>query len=65
MIKPYAFVILKDGRAGDEGLIAALKEHVRGRLAHYKCPRWIEFVEDLPKTTTGKIQRFRLRAAMA
>jgi benzoate-CoA ligase len=39
-----------------------LQAHVKDRLAPYKYPRWIEFVDDLPKTATGKIQRFRLRA---
>lgn len=62
MIKPHAFVILKDGITGDDALVEALKTHVRAALAHYKCPRWIDFVAELPKTTTGKIQRFRLRA---
>lgn len=61
MIKPYAYVILKDGVAGDAALADDLKAHVRASLAHYKCPRWIDFVAELPKTTTGKIQRFRLR----
>jgi acyl-coenzyme A synthetase/AMP-(fatty) acid ligase len=40
----------------------ALKAHVKSRLAPFKYPRWIEFVAELPKTATGKIQRFRLRA---
>jgi benzoate-CoA ligase len=43
----------------------ALKDHVKARLAPYKYPRWIEFVSDLPKTATGKIQRFRLRQRAA
>jgi benzoate-CoA ligase len=47
-------------RAGDE-LARALQEHVRTALAPYKYPRWIEFRADLPKTATGKIQRFKLR----
>ncbi|HEY6999736.1 MAG TPA: benzoate-CoA ligase family protein, partial [Candidatus Binatia bacterium] len=42
-------------------LAAALQQHVKSRLAPYKYPRWIEFVADLPKTATGKIQRFKLR----
>jgi benzoate-CoA ligase len=42
---------------------AALKAHVKSQLAPYKYPRWVEFVPDLPKTATGKIQRFKLRAA--
>jgi len=61
MIKPHAYVILRDGVSGDEALVGELKDHVRTKLAHYKCPRWIDFVAELPKTTTGKIQRFRLR----
>jgi benzoate-CoA ligase len=43
-------------------LKAALQQHVKGRLAPYKYPRWIEFVDELPRTATGKIQRFKLRA---
>jgi benzoate-CoA ligase len=61
LIKPKAFVVLKDrARAGDE-LAAELKAFVKGALAPYKYPRWIEFVTELPKTATGKIQRFKLR----
>jgi len=41
---------------------AALQQHVKAHLAPYKYPRWIEFVAELPKTATGKIQRFKLRA---
>jgi len=40
----------------------ALQDHVKSKLAPYKSPRWIEFRADLPKTATGKIQRFKLRA---
>ncbi len=61
MIKPFAYVVLKDGLDQDDHLEGTLKTYIRDRLAHYKCPYWIEFVDDLPKTTTGKIQRFRLR----
>ena len=58
LIKPKAFVVLKAGQlaSADE-----LKAHVRQQLAAYKYPRWIEFVSELPKTATGKIQRFKLR----
>ena len=42
---------------------ASLKAHVKSQLAPYKYPRWVEFVPELPKTATGKIQRFKLRAA--
>ena len=61
LIKPKAFVVLQSGHS-PHGLYDALKEHVKGRIGAWKYPRWIEFVEDLPKTATGKIQRFKLRA---
>ncbi|MNR39005.1 Benzoate--CoA ligase [compost metagenome] len=58
LTKTKAFVVLKDGQqASDE----ALKAFVKDRLAAYKYPRQIEFLTELPKTATGKIQRFRLR----
>ena len=61
LIKPAAYVVLND--AGDVGdaMEQALVAHCRDGLAHYKYPRWFHFVDDLPKTATGKIQRFRLR----
>jgi benzoate-CoA ligase len=62
LIKPKAFIVVRPGVTADEALAGALQDHVRSRLAPYKYPRWIEFVEDLPKTATGKIQRFKLRA---
>jgi acyl-coenzyme A synthetase/AMP-(fatty) acid ligase len=46
---------------GTPALADALKQHVKDRLAPYKYPRWVEFVAELPKTATGKIQRFKLR----
>ena len=61
LIKPQAFVVLRDVSAGHPELAQELKEFVKSTLAPYKYPRWIEFVEDLPKTATGKIQRFKLR----
>jgi benzoate-CoA ligase len=61
LIKPKAFVVLKPGRTPSPALADALKEHVKSRLAPYKYPRWIEFIDDMPKTATGKIQRFKLR----
>ncbi|HZS02071.1 MAG TPA: benzoate-CoA ligase family protein [Chloroflexota bacterium] len=61
LIKPKAYVVTKSGEGGDE-LAHALQEWVRDRLAHYKYPRIVEFVAELPKTATGKIQRYRLRA---
>ena len=62
LIKPKAFVVLKPTCEATEDTARALQEHCRQRLAAYKYPRWIEFRKDLPKTATGKIQRFKLRA---
>jgi benzoate-CoA ligase len=62
LTKPLAFVVLKPGRSASPGLAEELKQHVKSRLAPYKYPRWIEFIDELPKTATGKIQRFKLRA---
>jgi benzoate-CoA ligase family protein len=61
LVKPKAFVILKQGHAGGDALSEELKTFVKGRIAPYKYPRWIEFVTELPKTATGKIQRYKLR----
>ena len=61
LIKPKAFVVVKPGARADESLAEALKQHVKDRLAPYKYPRWVEFLPELPKTATGKIQRFKLR----
>jgi benzoate-CoA ligase len=59
LVKPKAYVVLKQGaKVSDE----ELKAHVKSKLAPYKYPRWIEFAAELPKTATGKIQRFKLRA---
>jgi benzoate-CoA ligase len=62
LIKPIAFVVLAKGFLPSDALAGELKIFVKARLAPYKYPRWIEFVADLPKTATGKIQRFKLRA---
>jgi benzoate-CoA ligase len=62
LVKPIAYVVLKPGRQPTPDLSEELKQHVKTRLAPYKYPRWIEFVPDLPKTATGKIQRFKLRS---
>jgi benzoate-CoA ligase len=56
-------VVLRPGAQASDELAELLKQHVKGRLAPYKYPRWIEFRTELPKTATGKIQRFKLRAA--
>jgi benzoate-CoA ligase family protein len=61
LVKPKAFVVLKDGHTASAALDADLKTFVKDKIAPYKYPRWIEFVADLPKTATGKIQRFKLR----
>jgi acyl-coenzyme A synthetase/AMP-(fatty) acid ligase len=62
LIKPKAFVVLKSpGKAGD-ALKLALQDYCREKLAPYKYPRWLDFRAELPKTATGKIQRFKLRA---
>jgi benzoate-CoA ligase len=61
LTKPAAFVVLRGGMAGSSELAKELQQFVRERLAEYKRPRWVEFLPELPKTATGKIQRFRLR----
>jgi benzoate-CoA ligase len=62
LVKPMAFVVLKPGLSGTPEMARELQQFVRERVAEYKRPRWIEFLPELPKTATGKIQRFRLRA---
>jgi benzoate-CoA ligase len=61
LVKPKAFVVLKPGIAADAALEARLKAHLKGCLAPYKYPRWFAFVDELPKTATGKIRRHVLR----
>jgi benzoate-CoA ligase len=61
LVKPMAFVVLRDAAASSPELAGTLQQFVRGRLAEYKRPRWVEFLAELPKTATGKIQRFKLR----
>ena len=55
-------MVLKDTTTGTSGLADELKAFVKDKIAPYKYPRWIEFVSELPKTATGKIQRYKLRA---
>jgi benzoate-CoA ligase len=62
LIKPKAFVVLKSPDKAGEALKLALQDHCRQQLAPYKYPRWLDFRGELPKTATGKIQRFKLRA---
>ncbi len=64
LFKPAAFVVLRDGVAATPALAAELQAFVKDRLAPYKYPRWVEFVPALPKTATGKIQRFKLRRGL-
>jgi 2-aminobenzoate-CoA ligase len=56
-----AFVVLRPGVAGDERLRTELQDYVKAAIAPYKYPRALEFVTTLPRTETGKVQRFRLR----
>jgi 4-hydroxybenzoate-CoA ligase len=67
LVKPKAYVVLKQG-AGEgtrRALYEGLKAHVKRTVGPWKYPRWIEFVDELPKTATGKIQRFKLRELAA
>jgi 2-aminobenzoate-CoA ligase len=57
-----AFVVLRAGHTGDATLVRALQDYVKATIAPYKYPRAIEFRDQLPRTETGKLQRFRLRA---
>ncbi|MDU8927389.1 benzoate-CoA ligase family protein [Alisedimentitalea sp. MJ-SS2] len=59
LAKPAAFLVMKDGEAAPEG--QAVKDFVKARIGMWKYPRWVEVVSELPKTATGKIQRFKLR----
>ncbi len=61
LIKPKAYVVTVEGAQAGDALAAALQAHVKETLAPYKYPRWIAFADALPKTATGKIQRFKLR----
>jgi 2-aminobenzoate-CoA ligase len=56
-----AVVVLADGQVGDDVLVKELQDFVKQRIAPYKYPRLVEFAETLPRTSTGKLQRFRLR----
>jgi 4-hydroxybenzoate-CoA ligase len=61
LVKPVAYVVLRDGFSASEELAEELKKWALDRLAKFKYPRWIEFMPELPKSATGKIQRFKLR----
>jgi len=62
LIKPEAFVVLNDAQDASDSLADDLLKHCQDGLARYKYPRWFHFVDELPKTATGKIQRFKLRS---
>lgn len=61
LIKPLAYVVLKQGVQPSPDLEEELKQFVKNKIAPYKYPRWIKFIPELPKTATGKIQRYKLR----
>jgi benzoate-CoA ligase len=61
LVKPKAYVVLRQGYAASAHLTTELQDFVKTKIAPYKYPRWIEFIAALPKTATGKIQRFKLR----
>jgi benzoate-CoA ligase family protein len=65
LMRGIAYVVVRAGEQGSDDLARGLREHVRARLDHYKCPDEIRFCEELPKTATGKIQRFRLRESLS
>ena len=65
LIKPIAYVVVRDGVEATPELAATLRQFARERLAEYKRPRWVEFVQALPMTPTGKVQRFKLRERAA
>ena len=61
LIKPKAFIVLRDGFAADARLLETLRVHVKQTAGPWKYPRWIDIRPDLPRTATGKLQRFKLR----
>ena len=63
LVKPAAFIVLKPGFTADDKLLDELKSHVKAEAGSWKYPRWMEIRAELPKTATGKIQRFKLREA--
>jgi benzoate-CoA ligase family protein len=65
LTKPMAFVVLRAGVDSSPALAAELQQFVRERLPEYKRPRWVEFLPELPRTPTGKLQRFKLRPSTA
>ena len=58
---PKAFILLRDGYSPDDRLLELLRVHVKERAGLWKYPRWIDVWSDLPRTATGKLQRYKLR----
>ena len=58
--KPKAFIVLKPGHGPED--VADIQMFIKDKIGKWKYPRWIEIIDELPKTATGKIQRFKLRA---
>ena len=65
LTKPYAYVVLKEGFAPSPALVRELQDFVKSNALPHKYPRWVEFVDTLPKTATGKIQRYKLHQIAA
>src|SRR6185437_4389034 len=65
LLKPAAYIVLNNGSLGSPELVRELQDYVSSRLASHKRPYWVEFVPELPKTATGKVQRFKLRRVQA
>jgi benzoate-CoA ligase len=65
LVKPTAYLILKNGLNNTPQIIEEIRQHVLGKLAAYKCPQIFEVVTELPKTATGKIQRYKLRQSVS
>ena len=65
LLQPQAYVVVKDGVEPNAALAVELQQYVKATLAPVKYPRWIDFVKELPKTATGKIQRYVLRNQLA
>jgi benzoate-CoA ligase len=63
LVKPKAFVVLREGFDGSDELVDEIKQFVKSRIAVYKYPRWVQFVSSLPKNDRGKIDRKQLKAS--
>jgi benzoate-CoA ligase len=65
LVRPRAFIRLQPGISPSHDLTRQLLQHCSKQLAAHKCPRWIDFVEELPKTATGKSQQFKSRTTLS